>query len=648
MPGYGQNTDCGDCGNGSGGSFDGLETLDTASIDFTGDGTTTTPLEADVKVSADANNIISIHADGVYATGDGTGSVTNYSDVDTDVADLFTTTITNPTTTPETTFTKATQAAGLVYASHATLAAQKPSFRALVESDLPALTDAVGLAGAVILLPTTSARNTIQPSDAAVIPLTVKGFAAQSDDLLELQSSAAVVYSRFNATGNLSGRSAFTVNWSSTTDATGSADVGLARHSAGILRVTDGAGGIGNLYASNLGVKVAPLGNVGLYLGGTVNASSAAATGLRNESTLVAAANGDTLRGAYIVPTFTPGAFTGVVKRGLQIDAGADDAIPLYIKLAATPSVNAISVVSSSDSQLFSVSSNGAVTVQGAFLRTTGVAYNNTAGTSYMLLASASPNSLLIAANATHIPLVVRGAASQSANLLELQTSTPTTVFSVSATGAVLAGTTLTVTSTFQANAIANFIGDSTGGVVRVSGLTATGVGIRISLAASHSAEPFQIWNGTDASGGFAANGAPFGRVRDAGTTTIVAGLTVGHNSSGTPAAGFGTSVVWQGKTTTTENTEMGRLALSYAVATHASRTVDGNLYATDNAGERTIMSWQADGSAPRVAWLGAAAVVRQAFIADPTGGAIVDAESRTAINAILDILIAFGLMASS
>jgi hypothetical protein len=36
------------------------------------------------------------------------------------------------------------------------------------------------------------------------------------------------------------------------------------------------------------------------------------------------------------------------------------------------------------------------------------------------------------------------------------------------------------------------------------------------------------------------------------------------------------------------------------------------------------------------------------AFVADPTGGATNDAEARTAIAAILDILIAKGLMASS
>lgn len=35
-------------------------------------------------------------------------------------------------------------------------------------------------------------------------------------------------------------------------------------------------------------------------------------------------------------------------------------------------------------------------------------------------------------------------------------------------------------------------------------------------------------------------------------------------------------------------------------------------------------------------------------FVADPSGGATIDSQSRTAIAAILDILIAKGLMASS
>lgn len=38
----------------------------------------------------------------------------------------------------------------------------------------------------------------------------------------------------------------------------------------------------------------------------------------------------------------------------------------------------------------------------------------------------------------------------------------------------------------------------------------------------------------------------------------------------------------------------------------------------------------------------------QQTLVANPTGGATVDAEARTAINAILDILEAHGLMADA
>jgi hypothetical protein len=48
------------------------------------------------------------------------------------------------------------------------------------------------------------------------------------------------------------------------------------------------------------------------------------------------------------------------------------------------------------------------------------------------------------------------------------------------------------------------------------------------------------------------------------------------------------------------------------------------------------------------IGFLGAAAVVRQAFIADPTGGGTTDAEARTAIIAIITALETYGLLATS
>lgn len=47
-----------------------------------------------------------------------------------------------------------------------------------------------------------------------------------------------------------------------------------------------------------------------------------------------------------------------------------------------------------------------------------------------------------------------------------------------------------------------------------------------------------------------------------------------------------------------------------------------------------------------KIAFYGATPVAQQATITDPTGGATVDAESRTAINALIDRLQALGLIA--
>ncbi len=56
----------------------------------------------------------------------------------------------------------------------------------------------------ILKLPTTDAINTIQPSAATIRALTIKGFAAQSDSLLEFHDSAGVVLAKFDATGTLS------------------------------------------------------------------------------------------------------------------------------------------------------------------------------------------------------------------------------------------------------------------------------------------------------------------------------------------------------------------------------------------------------------------------------------------------------------
>ncbi len=61
--------------------------------------------------------------------------------------------------------------------------------------------------------------------------------------------------------------------------------------------------------------------------------------------------------------------------------------------------------------------------------------------------------------------------------------------------------------------------------------------------------------------------------VRDAGTTTVTNGLTVGHQSTGTPAAGLGSAVLFNINSSTTADQAAGQLSYLWTDATHATRT---------------------------------------------------------------------------
>jgi hypothetical protein len=59
----------------------------------------------------------------------------------------------------------------------------------------------------------------------------------------------------------------------------------------------------------------------------------------------------------------------------------------------------------------------------------------------------------------------------------------------------------------------------------------------------------------------------------DAVTNAITNSLILGHNSSGTPAAGFGSGLKFQLESSTTEDQDAGQIAAEWEVSTHASRT---------------------------------------------------------------------------
>lgn len=168
-------------------------------------------------------------------------------------------------------------------------------------------------------------------------------------------------------------------------------------------------------------------------------------------------------------------------------------------------------------------------------------------GAALTTYSAASPNALIVSQGAAHVPLVVRGYASQSANLQQWQNSAGT-VLAYLDPGGNLALTQLN--SGFYMNAAS---------------------GAHISMAAGSSLT-----------------------FRDGASQTMA---TFNHNAGGT----------------------------------------------LRNAGT-TRIEWNATG----IGFFAATPVAKQAFIADPTGGATVDAEARTAITAVITALENYGLLATS
>lgn len=125
----------------------------------------------------------------------------------------------------------------------------------------------------------------------------------------------------------------------------------------------------------------------------------------------------------------------------------------------------------------------------------------------------------------------------------------------------------------------------------------------------THASQVYDILRAVDPSGNVLAAVGPKGAgtfaPRDTATNAITAALTLAHNTSGTPAAGYGASFNFQLESSTTENVEVGRDVASWSTATHASRAVDRTQYLTDSGGEREFVRYRATGSAAQIGWLG-------------------------------------------
>lgn len=81
----------------------------------------------------------------------------------------------------------------------------------------------------------------------------------------------------------------------------------------------------------------------------------------------------------------------------------------------------------------------------------------------------------------------------------------------------------------------------------------------------------------------------------DSGTNAVVNVLTVGHNG-GTPTTNFGTGMLLQGESSTTNAQDMARWRTFWDVATHASRSATAVLSVFTSAGETDVLTLTSTG----------------------------------------------------
>jgi hypothetical protein len=143
-----------------------------------------------------------------------------------------------------------------------------------------------------------------------------------------------------------------------------------------------------------------------------------------------------------------------------------------------------------------------------------------------------------------------------------------------------------------------------------------------------------------------AATNAPgvafIGTMNTALTNSTATAMQLRHNSSGTPAAGFGVQYRLMLKSSTTASQDAGLITALWTDPTHVTRKARLTLSAFDSANVREGIRIEADGTAARVGLYGVTAVARQTAAAAAT-------DLATAIALVNDLrskLIALGALA--
>ena len=186
------------------------------------------------------------------------------------------------------------------------------------------------------------------------------------------------------------------------------------------------------------------------------------------------------------------------------------------------------------------------------------------------------------------IPLAVVSAASQTANLQEWRTSTPTTIAAITAAGRLILNNGVTASKFMVGPTAIAAIADTEAYIL--SSVT-TNSGLIIRGIASQTADLIRLQDNV-------TNVCPLFAVSAAG------------------------DVIWQRRTTTSPNNrQAAKMTIDFAVTADATREGRITIVASDFNGDRTILEGRADGTNPKIGFLGTAAFRATGWGA-PTGTA--------------------------
>ena len=370
--------------------------------------------------------------------------------------------------------------------------------------------------------------TSIYATSASNIGAVIRGAASQSANLLELQDSAANILTRVSSAGaliiNNTGAASALLSITGTGGGVMSvSQTGAISTNAG-LTVNGGTSALGGFHSASatpvlvVGAtnQVADLqiwrtlagttlggrnANAQIFTGSTAPIQTAVGAGINgvtgNGTTVTFSttnahglANGDRVTIAGLTPAGYNGTY--IISGVSTFSFNIANTTTGTATGSGTVSVDAQASITSRSAGTISLQVRGATSQAADLLRFvnaggTTLSWFNAGGSLFMggsgtLISAVSGRAAFITNDATQVPMLIRGAASQSANLLELQNSAATILTRVSASGSILTSARITAGSTATAPAqITSFITDP------------AIVGLQIQGAASQSAN-LQEW----------------------------------------------------------------------------------------------------------------------------------------------------------